>query len=97
MKVKAIVAKGIDNVASVISFIEKNEVVGVNLDGEIKEVFVNHSVPYGHKIALRDIKNGEDVYKYGEVIGRATDDIKYGDYVHVHNVESKRGRGDWKK
>lgn len=97
MKVKAIIAKNIDNVASVINFIEAKEVVGVDLDGEIRKVLVNQNVPYGHKIALKDIKNGEDIFKYGEIIGRATADIKYGDYVHVHNVESKRGRGDWKK
>lgn len=97
MKVKAIIAKDIDNVASVIEFIEAKEVVGVNLDGDIKEVLVNHDIPYGHKISLQDIKCGEDIYKYGEIIGRATADIKYGDYVHIHNVESKRGRGDWKK
>ncbi len=44
---------------------------------------------------LRCAFHGE-VYKYGESIGRATQEIKSGDYVHVHNVESERGRGDWK-
>ena len=32
--------------------------------------------------------------KYGESIGAASCDIKKGDYVHVHNLEALRGRGD---
>ena len=51
-------------------------------------------VPYGHKIAVRDIKKGELIIKYGEEIGAATRDIARGEYVHVHNLEALRGRGD---
>jgi altronate dehydratase small subunit len=54
----------------------------------------NADVAYGHKIALRDIASGEQVLKYGLSIGTATTDIKAGDHVHIHNVESNRGRGD---
>jgi altronate hydrolase len=45
-------------------------------------------IPAGHKYALKDIKKGEKVIKYGEVIGRAKEDIKEGDWVHTHNVKS---------
>ena len=45
-------------------------------------------IPAGHKYALRDIKIGEPVIKYGEIIGRATCDIKSGEWVHTHNVRS---------
>ena len=45
-------------------------------------------IPAGHKYALIDIKKGEKVIKYGEVIGRAKEDIKKGDWVHTHNVKS---------
>ena len=51
-------------------------------------------IPFGHKIALSDIKPGEAIVKYGEVIGRATKHISTGCHVHIHNVESLRGRGD---
>ncbi|MDQ6598863.1 SAF domain-containing protein [Bacillus salipaludis] len=37
---------------------------------------------------------GEDILKYGEVIGLATTDIEPGEHVHIHNLEGKRGRGD---
>jgi len=40
----------------------------------------------GHKYALRDIKKGENIIKYGNPIGHATADIKAGEHVHTHNV-----------
>jgi altronate hydrolase len=42
----------------------------------------------GHKIAVRDIKKGEDVIKYGFPIGHATEDIKKGDQVHTNNLKT---------
>jgi altronate hydrolase len=45
----------------------------------------------GHKIALRDIKQGENVIKYGFPIGHATTDIKAGQWVHTHNVKTNLG------
>lgn len=63
-----------------------------------KEVIkIHHDVPYGHKVAVKDIKLGELIVKYGEEIGIATKNIARGDYVHVHNLDSMRGRGDWEK
>ncbi|MBO5101269.1 MAG: altronate dehydratase, partial [Clostridia bacterium] len=42
----------------------------------------------GHKYALRDIKAGENIIKYGNPIGHATSDIKAGEHVHTHNVKT---------
>ncbi len=42
----------------------------------------------GHKYALRDIKAGENVIKYGNPIGHATADIKKGEHVHTHNLRT---------
>lgn len=42
----------------------------------------------GHKYALCDIKNGENIIKYGNPIGHATEDIKKGDHVHSHNMKT---------
>ena len=61
--------------------INKKDNVGVCLDG-------NEQSPAGHKYALCDIPKGEYVIKYGEIIGRATQDIKAGEWVHTHNVKS---------
>lgn len=42
-------------------------------------------IPFGHKVALRSIAEGEAVVKYGVPIGTATAPIAAGDHVHVHN------------
>jgi len=42
----------------------------------------------GHKYALRDIKKGENIIKYGNPIGHATEDIKCGEHVHSHNTKT---------
>jgi (2R)-sulfolactate sulfo-lyase subunit alpha len=47
-------------------------------------------VPLGHKIALREIKSGDTVLKYGHDVGRAAADIGKGRHVHVHNLKTKR-------
>ena len=45
-------------------------------------------VPAGHKAARGSIRRGELVIKYGEAIGRATQDIAPGEWVHTHNLKS---------
>jgi (2R)-sulfolactate sulfo-lyase subunit beta len=47
-------------------------------------------IPVGHKIALKDLKAGDTVMKYGEDIGRVVADIPRGAHVHVHNLKTKR-------
>lgn len=81
-----------DNVVTCVRTLTKGEVVSINDE----KYEVNSEIPVFHKMATVDIKQGEVVHKYGEVIGVATVDIKKGDHVHVHNIESTRGRGDKK-
>jgi altronate dehydratase len=54
----------------------------------VDRVVAKEDIPRFHKIALRDLKKGIYVHKYGEVIGKTTADIKRGEYVHVHNIAS---------
>lgn len=42
----------------------------------------------GHKYARFDIKNGENIIKYGNPIGHAICDIKKGEHVHSHNMKT---------
>jgi altronate dehydratase small subunit len=58
------------------------------------KVRLRQRIPLGHKVALRPIQKGEAVIKFGDSIGLATSDIAPGDLVHIHNMESCRGRGD---
>ena len=48
------------------------------------------AVPIGHKVALRDLRAGDTVIKYGQDIGRVVADVKQGEHVHVHNLRTKR-------
>ena len=75
-----IIINDIDNVAVVLRPHTKGEVVaGVTL---------LEDVPQAHKVALKDIKAGEDIIKYGSPIGHATKDIKAGMHVHVQNTKT---------
>src|SRR6516165_11401149 len=56
----------------------------ISIDGYT--VSLARRIGMGHKIALRPIKKGEAVLKYGQIIGFASEDITPGDHVHVHNV-----------
>jgi (2R)-sulfolactate sulfo-lyase subunit alpha len=48
------------------------------------------AVPLGHKIALRDLKTGDTVLKYGHDVGRIVADVAKGRHVHIHNLKTKR-------
>ena len=45
----------------------------------------------GHKYAIRDIKENENIIKYGNPIGHAVCDIKKGEHVHSHNMKTNLG------
>lgn len=81
-----------DNVATLLHATKAGRKVTLSNTGE--EVITTEDCPSGHKIALEDVKKGQFVFKYGEVIGYATEDISKGSHVHVHNMASLRGRGD---
>lgn len=54
----------------------------------------NPVAPRGHKIALRNIAKGDPVVKYGFPIGRATQDIAEGEWVHSHNLATALGANE---
>ncbi len=92
----ALKVNDLDNVATIFAndIRDGMEVEIRDKKGGKETVKVIGNVPYGHKIAVKDIDKGEQIIKYGEEIGVATHDIKFGEYVHVHNLDSMRGRGD---
>lgn len=92
---KVFVVEKEDNVGTAVGeVITAGEVVGT--EGRRTDLTFNAraDIPYGHKLAICDIAEGEQVVKYGLSIGTASKNIKTGDHVHTHNVESNRGRGD---
>ena len=52
------------------------------------EITLRDDLPMGHKAALREIRKGEAVIKYGFPIGEATEDIPAGAHVHTHNLHT---------
>lgn len=54
------------------------------LDG--LDLILSQPVKQGHKIATRTVSTGENILKYGQIIGQATADIAAGDHVHSHNL-----------
>jgi len=81
---KFIIMNPNDNCATALNDI--NEVESISVNDQL--LVINQKIPLGHKFALTDIKKGEKLYKYGEIIGIATQDIKKGDWVHTHNITS---------
>lgn len=96
MKKNAVVINPQDSVATAIQPLKAGEVASMFIGDEHLTITLRDDIPYGHKFAIKAVELHGEVYKYGESIGRSTKSIQPGDYVHVHNVESERGRGDWK-
>jgi altronate dehydratase small subunit len=94
MERKAVVLNSKDNVATALTDLESGEVVEAEVGTGAVSVTLVDSIPFGHKFSLTDIKSDSAIMKYGEIIGKATTDIKPGQHVHVHNVAGTRGRGD---
>lgn len=77
----------VDNVAVVLENVKAGEAIaaaGITL-------IALEDIDKGHKIALKDVKQGEDIIKYGFPIGHAVVDIKAGNWVHTHNCKTNLG------
>jgi altronate dehydratase small subunit len=98
MGLRALIIHPDDNVANLIGPGKKGESVQCTIEGQTKtaKIALLDDIPANHKFARNDVKAGAPIIKYGLSIGRASRDIRKGQYVHVHNIESNRGRGDLK-
>ncbi len=94
MRQEAVIFDVKDNVATALAELKAGDTVKLEAGEKTLVVKLTASIPFGHKFSLADIRLGSPVVKYGETMGVATADIYPGDYVHVHNVASARGRGD---
>ena len=96
MSLKAMIIHPDDNVANLIGPGAKGEAVECVTEGrkETQTITLREDIPANHKFAAAEVPAGAPILKYGLNIGRASRNIARGDYVHVHNVESNRGRGD---
>lgn len=63
---------------------------GDTIDFNGVSIVARSAIAMPHKIALQDIALGQEILKYGEVIGYATAPIQKGEHVHVHNLDSEK-------
>ena len=94
---RAVIMHPSDNVATAVEDILAWEEVAVPMGQERLSLSAGEQIPFGFKIALREIPRGEVIRKYGETIGRASAPIAPGALVHIHNLEGTRARGDLEK
>ena len=73
-----------DNVAVAIDPLKKG--VCISVDG--KEIFLQEDIPAGHKVALKDFAENEDIIKYGYAIGHARCAITKGAWVNERNIKT---------
>ena len=70
--------------------LNKHDNVAIALDdiaaGECDGLELLQSVARGHKIAISTIAAGQNVLRYGQIIGQAKADISVGEHVHVQNL-----------
>jgi altronate dehydratase small subunit len=97
-KKKIIVINSKDNVATALTDLKAGERIMIEekINGVKKSIELKNDIPFGHKVSLIEISSGVSIVKYGEIIGTASMPIEEGDYLHIHNVKSNRGRGDIK-
>jgi altronate dehydratase small subunit len=81
-----------DSVAVALDDLKPGEHLSINVKGKTLSMVVRENIPFGHKIAVKDIRKKERIVKYGEDIGCATQDINQGEWVHSHNITSERGK-----
>lgn len=69
-----------DNVAVALEELKKGKI--------IDNIKLLDDIPFGHKVLLNDLKNGENIIKYGNPIGHLTIDCKKGEHIHEHNLKT---------
>jgi altronate dehydratase len=82
-----------DNVGTALKALKAGARVSVAVRGCIEKIRLLSDIPMGHKLALKDIEEGETLIKYGEPIGESKQKIIRGEHVHTHNVASRPRRG----
>ncbi|OCG37550.1 UxaA family hydrolase [Gilliamella sp. Gris1-4] len=74
-----------DNVGVALTDLEAHE-ANIVVDGH--NIDLQQPIKQGHKFALKDFEQGENVIKYGLPIGHATCPIKVGEHIHSQNLKT---------
>jgi SAF domain len=87
----ALVIDASDNVAVALTDLIKGDDCKVRLKDREEYVRVLEDITFGHKFAIVDIGKDESVIKYGEEIGKMSESVQKGGYIHNHNMYCDRG------
>jgi len=85
---KSLIIDSKDNVAVLLEKAEPNDCITIN--GE--EIILLHPVEFAHKVAIKDLRSEDIVFKYGEEIGYMLEDAPKGSWIHNHNMGCRRGQ-----
>src|SRR5690349_20081459 len=87
---KTLLLNPADNVAVALNTLD----VGADTPHGVKTI---KRVPKGHKFAVRAIRAGEAIVKFGQIIGFAKQEIAAGDWVHEHNLGVGESHGAFER
>ena len=73
-----------DNVIVAITDLKAGEIITV----DNITIHLNEDVPAGHKVALKDFTEGENIIKYGYPIGHTLTALKQGDWINEKNIKT---------
>lgn len=88
MKINALLMDERDNVVTCVEEVPKGRQVVYRKGDEYCTLEAKETIPYCHKVALTDIPEGQEVIKYGELIGKADTEISRGCRVSHLNIQS---------
>ncbi|MBQ7196484.1 MAG: UxaA family hydrolase [Synergistaceae bacterium] len=88
MKINALIIDDIDNVVTCVEEVAKGAEVFYRKGDEVLSFIAEEDIPYCHKIALKDFAKGDEVIKYGEMIGKTLEPVAKGHRVWDKNIYS---------
>lgn len=87
---RCLIVKPDDSVAVMLEDGYKGDVIEIsNFNGTITLL---EDVEFAHKVSIVDLEKGQDVVKYGVVIGYMEEETPMGKWIHIHNMGCDRGK-----
>ncbi|MGP4040838.1 UxaA family hydrolase [Gracilibacillus sp. D59] len=90
----ALIMSDEDNVATAVKDLSVGDLAKIHYKNIDQVIKVKDNIQFGHKLALCNVEKNREIKKYGEPIGIAITNIRKGEHVHIHNIDSIRGKGE---
>lgn len=84
MGAKVLLINQKDNIVIAVEEIDAGEVIQV----KGKKIKVLSDISLGHKVALKDFAKGEKIIRYGFPIGKTSEEVQKGEWIHTHNLKT---------